>query len=1061
MRILHFSDFHLRPGDEIRKSQQLLNNMLPTLEVVNNEKSIDLIIFSGDMVDKGGIGFDSIDLAFGIFKSLISDKIINTLNLTQERLIFVPGNHDIQRSLVDPFTEKGLIDELNSIKKVDEFIHNSNNNKYTNRVNAFKAFQENYYKDIQNANYYHTQYQSNLILDINGKKIGITMMNSVWRCNENDKGNILIGKAQIIDSIEYLKNCDVKIAVSHHDFSWVKEFEFKELRQLVSKYYNLFFCGHTHGADFELNCRPDGNTFYCTAPGLLRANVNELDGNFKNGFSIIDYDNVCQTIAASKYMQNFDDSFTIDKNYGDMGIWEAEIPKGEVALRNKRIEDTYNHICDIIPNLNSHLIGYKTTTKAPKDIESLFIMPNLLYKEQNENSVDGIKENKISSIQELLNFEGNIIIYGDKESGKTILLDKILIEISKQDKINNLIPALLSFYDIKDKIEQQLCSYWDLRSEDTRFILNEKKVILLVDNIDFYEEIKINVIKEFLNSYPNVKLIGTSLGRNAISASGTLEQVIPSTKNFQIDSFKAEQIRELASKWYNVKKDDNCLRETLDFVIKAFNTFKLPCTPFSVTLLLWILEKGGQIQPNNSAILLDSFMKEILNDRTNGFGKENFNQLNKIRLLAAIAHKMLQAEIDSNTKNEPYNFTLGDLTVFVEKHLESMEWKNSFKPQTIIKNLIETGILEQPTGTNKVFFRFRCFMEYFLAQQMSISEDFFNYVLNESNYLDFANVINYFTGLSRDKYSVLNNIISRLEIQFIDLKNILGESKSFDDVFIQKSILETINNPEIEYLSPRKHSTEEDDERANMVLQHNQLCVQNGEKRRKHVSSFRVYSELLVLAMNVLKNTEETNGESGFKMKWPENENISKAECFKIILENSIYYAVVFYIMCMHFIKKNEDDPSKESAIKEASIIMYLLPVLHEELLRDHLGSIKLKSPILEKLQQDKESCESEFQKFMTVFLYGDLKESGYMEYIKSFIIESKRSFIKDACFFKLQQYYYDSNNSKLDKDIVDIIANLYISLKKKSNSQERLNKSIIIEKFKREKNLISLRQRS
>ena len=54
MRILHFSDFHLRPNKQGERSMDIFNRMMDKLQEINQEANIDLVIFSGDMIDKGG-----------------------------------------------------------------------------------------------------------------------------------------------------------------------------------------------------------------------------------------------------------------------------------------------------------------------------------------------------------------------------------------------------------------------------------------------------------------------------------------------------------------------------------------------------------------------------------------------------------------------------------------------------------------------------------------------------------------------------------------------------------------------------------------------------------------------------------------------------------------------------------------------------------------------------------------------------------------------------------------------------------------------------------------------
>lgn len=58
IRILHFSDFHLN-GEKIKDAKHVLDYMLRCLEGINREKQIDLVIFTGDMLEQGGVGYDN------------------------------------------------------------------------------------------------------------------------------------------------------------------------------------------------------------------------------------------------------------------------------------------------------------------------------------------------------------------------------------------------------------------------------------------------------------------------------------------------------------------------------------------------------------------------------------------------------------------------------------------------------------------------------------------------------------------------------------------------------------------------------------------------------------------------------------------------------------------------------------------------------------------------------------------------------------------------------------------------------------------------------------------
>ena len=81
MRILHFSDFHLRPNGLGKRSMDIFHRMMEKLQEINQEENIDLVIFSGDMIDKGGKDFNiSLDECFQEFKKNIIIPLVREFN---------------------------------------------------------------------------------------------------------------------------------------------------------------------------------------------------------------------------------------------------------------------------------------------------------------------------------------------------------------------------------------------------------------------------------------------------------------------------------------------------------------------------------------------------------------------------------------------------------------------------------------------------------------------------------------------------------------------------------------------------------------------------------------------------------------------------------------------------------------------------------------------------------------------------------------------------------------------------------------------------------------------
>lgn len=1050
MRIIHFSDAHFQPGAAISRYQRLVDRFIESLKVLHQEKPIDLIIFSGDMIDRGGKGFPSMSEAFMNFKNLIIDKILKELNLGNERFVFVCGNHDVVRDKDSQYMEKGLATDLNDIASLNDFVRDPRSIDNVKRVEDFNGFRHKFYANLPVTEYHETPYQSNLTLDIEGEKICISMLNSSWRCwdSKSDKGHILFGQAQVLDSKPYLDRADIRIGVSHHDYNWCNPFERPNLPKILVSNYDMMFCGHTHGSDAEMICRPEGNTFMFTAPGLLHANLHVLDGNYRNGFMVVDYDKDHLQLTATKYWQTGDESFQVDHNYAENGVWSHEIPAGALAVMNKQVLSVYDTLFDSLPRLDAHLIGYSTSTHAPKSIENIFVMPTLSYQKQSDNDIDLIKTISINSIEELLGVEGNIVIYGDKESGKTILLDQIFIELLRNRRNDDVIPVLMEYSSIKTNLLQRVANLWDEQVSVARDILEKKNVVLLIDDMDFfaYSGTKENVmsrISEFLKQFPKVRLIATSLNRVGLPFESAEQTDIP-FKSIKLESFKSEHIRQLACKWEGAESETELIRSRINYIIKAFTTFHIPCTPFSVTLLLWILEKGGECQPSNMALLMDGFITELLKDCNGDFTKDKFDQHNKKRLLANIAYGMFREEQESALQGRNYNYTYGTFLSQIEEHLEQMELK-VFNARTLAKELLNVGLFVHDEVTAQVYFRFRCFMEYFLAVKMQTSEDFFCLVMDENNYLDFANELFYFTGLTRDKVSVVARIYTRLEIVFSDMIDAIDKCDSIDNIFIERSLIAALGNEDINFILPQKHSEEQDNRHNNTALQYNETRVEQGNHRKKRVNEFEVYSKLLFLAMDVLRNTEEIE-ESGFSLELDDDEKRTKAECFNMVVKYSLYYAVTVYMIGMRLIKENTDE-SKRSKLEEVSTVLYLLPVLHEEVLNHHLGTLMLADHIKEMIKEQTVNQTSEFQCFVATFMYADLKAKDYMKYLKRFVDKYKRKYIADAIYLKLMQYFYESDNPNVDNELAKMMATVYM----KSNNPghgKQWDKDALIKRF-------------
>lgn len=1036
MRILHLSDIH-SDKNSIDSTKLLVKKLMSALDGIVKESPIDLVVFSGDAINRGGISCDTIINAFKIFELHVVNPILSTLALGKNRFIIGIGNHDIERDAIDEFTEEGLASKLTTEEAVTNVILSKP--QMAKRCDGFKKFESSFYKEaLPETNKRLTPFASSFKLEINGKSVGITSLNSAWRCSDSksDHTKNIIGSQQIIDSLNLINDCEIKIALSHHHYSFLKDFDSEEMEKFILANYDVLFCGHTHSPEGEFLIKPIGSTFNIVSSGILSANINTTNSKYKNGFNIIDYDVDNGECTISYYKQNHALDFVLNSEVGESGKWRVSFPLGNEAEKKRALQRILFNIRDKSNELNEHLLSYNTPSKSPKTISDIFVMPQLKQLEYSGDSETDkeVRERDIENLQEIIDSKENIIIFGGKESGKTILLDKIQLDLL-QGKSRESIPVRLDFKSLK-KIQTSIEEYWQKDSIEASQIINENPIILLIDNIIFspkYDD-KVKSLTKYLKEHTNVRLIGTCRQRisNDIYLAYDEQEAFPFNR-IAIEQFQGAQVRELAMKWIPQNTSFSIREERTEIIINALSSLNIPRTPFAVSMFLWILERQEEYRPQNQALLLEGFIEEILKKGEKQFSRRDiFDFRNKISLLSSIALRMFEVG------GVNYALKTSEIIAFIENHLEVLNMDTLFKAKDILNDLLESSILIE--DGNYVKFRFSCFFEYFLAKKMEEDAEFKKFVMSEEQYLNFYNEICYYTGLHRNDNKILKDIVSRLEYDYIDINDLISTNiNSIDEYFnVNTGLFDKLTADDLFKALPEKETEEERIFRANKKLSSRKS--KEGEIREKKTNQFAKFARLLLLAMNVLKNSEEVK-EEGLKQY-----------SYNVVLKNSISYALLYKLMCEDLLARNKVLTDRIFTIQFS---IRFLPLLHEIMLSDNLGSYKLADIIKGKIDEDTVNDDmniSEFEKFLSVFLYADVKGPGYWEVIQNFIKKHKRSYVTDTIYFKIMSYYHSSTEKNQDNKLLSLLSDLYIQSHASEYQTGRYDKGKVMQQLKNER---------
>lgn len=316
LRILHFSDFHLNKG-KMAEAQHIVKYMQKCLADICKSKKIDLILFSGDILDKGGASFGNIKDGLSAFVDVVIKPILETTGLPMYCFIFAPGNHDINRSADSRRWEDNLEsgietweDVITKLSKADDL------SDFTKRITEYKEFEKEHYSEFLEIEYKSFPLLSTFKLQANGLTVGISSLNSVWRCGFDDANKVVIGLNQISEHTDHLQGCDLKIALTHYPIDMLKLCERDQATILIAKEFDLLCTGHAHSELIKYEGLEEDATFLnVKSAGTLSDNIYEKNSRYKNAFQIIDF-NVESGFCVSKYHQPNSQEFLLDNNFG-------------------------------------------------------------------------------------------------------------------------------------------------------------------------------------------------------------------------------------------------------------------------------------------------------------------------------------------------------------------------------------------------------------------------------------------------------------------------------------------------------------------------------------------------------------------------------------------------------------------------------------------------------------------------------------------------------------------------------------------------------------------------
>ena len=999
MRIIHLSDIHLSKENLKDFKQYYLSALVDDLLEINKKQKIDLVVITGDLVDKGGHSFQS-HLAYKEFEKEFISPINSKVSIGLNNFVFIPGNHDIDESQIDEYSEEGIKSKLNTVEKINRFIddYHKKDHDAIKRNQHFKKFERKYFKKFKDKNI--SNFESCYIHSIEGKKIGIAGFNSAWRCSTKLRANdLLLGTRQILNANQFfdINKCDFVVALVHHPIYRFSIIERTEIDSFFQKlHFDMLLMGHIHESETEYNIGNRGNIFTSIARSSFSDPREKID-KFHSGYEVIDVD--LDTLHVELNYRKYYHRrlcFDVDNEYINQGKFETElIPRKEREPFLKLLKLNNKSLIVNRQEINDSLLISNTDTIAPKDLNSIFVTPKLSETPLVYNYDDLIKPNFVT-IGDLILDKNKIVLFGMKEIGKTTILNKIYLELAQNFSKYQLIPIILDFSSLKNKKVKSLISkYLNESMNEVEVLLKQKKVLILIDNFTEEDSARyaLKSIDEFVKEFPEIKIIMTT---------SDLYEIIISKKQSFIDSYKFKPIhigyvsvyefKELTNKWFN-KRNPAWLQNNIEKLIKVFEVMRIPRTFFAVTLFLWIIEKQENYSPINKDNLLSSFLQLILEGlkiENAEAGSYNYNK--KIELLSEIASKMYT----EGSKEKGYCLTKAEvLQVLVDNFkLNQRDWQTEEK----FNEFLEKGILKNDEGM--IIFRYECFFEYFLSLNISKNTEFKDHVFSDDNFLSFIEEIDFHTARNQNDSKSLMWIMDKLSIAFAEIDEMIKDDELDKYLPTESLLIKEIKSQKfLDEYKRKKLNDAQIEETLNKQM--DQLPVNDSIRIKKKHDLNGSFHKVLELASRILKNSEN--------IKNPELVNTSLQSIIRKTAKYSIFLRSIAIKRFYDEIKKHPGDEDEIQVPFDQFIEISFTPLINQLLLLTWIGTEFLTVPIrneIDRILKLGKGTMPEFELFLYTSLYSDLKLKDFHKKMDECIKWISNGYIAELLFFKVSLYY-------------------------------------------------------
>lgn len=390
INLIHLSDIHYtsnipsEQGCVINGFIKDLKNQLRGLTLADT-----YLLISGDLVFSGNA------TNYSALKKELIDKIKEDIGISYDRMIFVAGNHDVDREYVQ---KKNL--ELKSFRTtITEHEFNDHVNPDFKESVLYKKFVpfEDFFRQITD------EFEVDGFVRKIGDNIAILCVNTALCSfggfdNINDIGDIRILNINTRKINEWIEDNDKEnrllIFLMHHPIEDLSNWSSSELKKILKTQKKaLVLTGHTHDQDIESDQMTTSSIIYSHAPQLFCNNKGDI-----LGYSIITIDDKNKEIQYIKYREwsNKRRTFVSGENFAERGIRTFNsklnsLPESNNDFDYKRIASDLLNNASLITDNYIYVIRALEQLKSKASVDPVFVFDFLCQYIRKRTSIPSIE----------------------------------------------------------------------------------------------------------------------------------------------------------------------------------------------------------------------------------------------------------------------------------------------------------------------------------------------------------------------------------------------------------------------------------------------------------------------------------------------------------------------------------------------------------------------------------------------------------------------------------------------------------------------------------------------